>query len=226
MGDQKIKMNFYKGLNSNVKKFGISKASKILIKKLGLLPKVNLRNFPKDGPVLVYSNHPTGLDPFLLAGVLGRGDFLFLGDKYHTLKGNEVANHVAPTMPTQRFFWEFIKRRPTNWLGFVKMRMTDKFDYKKAKLVNKVAIEKIVNNVIDGHLSLVFPSGGEYEFLPWKKGLNKIIKIINNKKVKFTLYKISIKNFSEFKLILHFLTFKKLFSDLLIVGKKVSTIIK
>lgn len=225
-GLQKNRMDFYKNYNNNVKKFGITKASKILISNLLLNAIVELKNFPKKGAVLVYSNHPTGLDPFLLASALERDDFLFLGDVYHLSKGKHVAKHVAPTMPTQSFIWEFIKRRPTNWLGFIKMRSQNKFNYQKAKVINNIAIKKIVNNLKNGHVSLIFPSGGEYEFLPWKKGVYKVFEELKKEKMKFTLYKIEIENFSEFKLILHFLSFKKLFKSVLIQGKKVSRIVK
>lgn len=219
-------MNFYNNFDTNVQKYGISKASKILVDNLGLTPKVELKNFPQKGPVLIYSNHPTGLDPFLLASILKRDDFLFLGDKYHTKKGKNISKHIAPTLPTEKFLLEFIKRRPTNWFGFIRMRMGNKFNYLKAKKINSMAIKKIINNIIKGHASLVFPSGGEYEFLSWKKGLSIIVNELNRHKIKYTLYKIDIKNFSELKLIFHFLTFKKYFKNLLITGVKVDRIIK
>lgn len=225
-GVLKSNMNFFDGFDQNVKRIGINKASKILINNLGLIVEKNLKDFPKKGPVLIYSNHPTGLDPFILASVFDRNDFLFLGDVYHLSKGKNVSKHIAPTMPTEKFIWEFVKRRPTNWPGFIKMRLLNKLNYKNAKTTNRYAIEKIINNLENGHLSLVFPSGGEYEFLPWKKGVYKIFDELKRREIKFSLYKIDIKYLSEFKLIFHFLFFRKFFNNVLIQGKKVSRIIK
>ena len=89
---------------------------------------------------------------------------------------------------------------------------------KKAKMVNKIAVAKIVKNLKDGRVSVVFPSGGEYEFLPWKGGLAKIITNVSKKKIRFLLYKIKFKKFSELKLMLHFMSGKRLFSSLELIG--------
>ena len=76
--------------DQNVKKYGFSSGCTTLVRELGLNIKVDLEKFPHHGAVLVYSNHPTGLDPFILGGVLGRDDYIFLGDEYQTKKGKNV----------------------------------------------------------------------------------------------------------------------------------------
>lgn len=219
-------LNFFKDFNKNVGSLGICEASKILVMNLGLKMEVRLKDFPKKGAVLAYSNHPTGIDPFILSSVVGREDFLFLGDVYHLKKGKNISKFVAPVYPTS-FSPDLLKRRITNWPGFIYMRMVSPpIDKLIAKKKNKKALDKIIDNIKIGGVSLIFPSGGEYEFLAWKKGIYNIKKILDENKIKYTLYKIRIEKFSEFKLILHLLTFKKLFSNLLIFGNKVTKIIK
>lgn len=219
-------MNFFTNFDSSTKRVGIARSSQILLSNLNLKVESKMKNFPKKGAVLIYANHPTGLDPFILASVIGRDDFLFLGDIYHSSKGKNISKHIAKTVRTS-FLGELIKRRPTNWPGFINMNL--KFppvNKKLAHRINEKALDQIVDNLKKGHVSLIFPSGGQYEFLPWKHGINKIWKLCQEKKLKVSLYKIKISRFSELKLMFHLLTFKKLFSNLEIDGYIVDTIYK
>ena len=209
--------------DQNVKKYGFSSGCTTLVRELGLNIKVDLEKFPHHGAVLVYSNHPTGLDPFILGGVLGRDDYIFLGDEYQTKKGKNVAKHISPTVSTS--FWkDFWRRRPTNWPGYLNMRKTvPVVDKETAKKINNDAIISLTRNLKNRHLSVVFPSGGEYEFLPWKQGLVKVISRAQKEGLEFILYRINFKRFSELKLICHFLFRKKIFSSLEVTGYPVKT---
>lgn len=206
----------------NVEKYGFSHGCTTLVHGLGLNIKADLKKFPQQGAVLVYSNHPTGLDPFILGSVLGRDDYIFLGDEYQAKKGKNIAKHIASTVSTS--FWkDFFRRRPTNWPGYLNMRKTvPVVDKIKAKEINNLAITSLTKNLKDGHLSVVFPSGGEYEFLPWKLGLAKIISEARKENIKYVLYRIHFKRFSELKLIGHFLSGRKFYSNLEIVGYSVN----
>lgn len=208
--------------NSDIKQFGWSEGCRKLIDKLDLEIDLKLKDFPKKGSILVYSNHPTGLDPYVLGYALGRDDYIFLGDIYQANKGNEVSKHISQTASVS--FWRVIfRRRPTNWPGYINMRINvPPVSKEKARIINSKAINTLVKNLNERHLSVVFPSGGEYEFLAWKKGLAKVIDVASGKKIGFTLYRVRIKNFSEFKLILHFLSGKRFFSNLEIIGYPVA----
>lgn len=214
--------NPFLDFDSNVKKLGWSRGCWKLIEDLGLNVKLNLKNFPKKGAVLIYSNHPTGLDPYILGKILARDDFIFLGDLYQSGKGEEIAKHIAATASIG-FWGAFLRRRPTNWPGYINMRKNvPPFSQKKARKINRGAILDLVRNLIDGHVSVVFPSGGEYEFLPWKGGLVKVIMVALKKEKRFTLYRVRFKKFSELKLFFHFLSGKRFFSTLEIKGYPVS----
>lgn len=207
-------------MNPLFKLFGIDKSFSVFdknVEKLGWTPgcnkllgdlKINIKSkldaLPKKGPVLVYSNHLTGLDPYLLSAVLGREDSYFWGDIYQTKKGENIGKHIIGVAP--RPFWTIIRRPVTNWPGYIYMRVTTSAKSKEeTRKINKMAIEKTIEFLGKGHQVIIFPSGGEYEFLPKKKGLSVVLNECKKRGIKINIYEIKIKNFGELQLLSHFI---------------------
>jgi len=195
--------DFFDSFDDKVKEVGWVDGCNWLIKNLKIKYQIQEKNFPKKGPVIVYSNHPTGLDPYLLTAAVGRNDSYFWGDIYQTKKGNNISKRMIPVAP--RPFWTIIRRPLTNWPGYIYMRLTVPSKSKKeTERINNKAIEKTINLLKDKHQVIVFPSGGEYEFLPKKKGLSIVVNECKKRNIKVDVYEIKIKKFSELLLFLHF----------------------
>lgn len=193
--------NIYSIFDKKVKIVGWFDGCKWLLKNLQI--KYNKIKIPKNATV-VYANHPTGLDPYLLTASLGRDDAYFWGDMYQAKKGKRVSSHIIPIAPKP--FWTILRRPITNWPGYIYMRQTTpSLTKEETRKINKTAIQKTVQLLKKGKLVIIFPSGGEYEWLPPAKGLQKILKICEDKKIKVKVIKLKIKNFGELGLLFHFL---------------------
>jgi hypothetical protein len=190
--------------DGNVQKLGWNKACKKLVDDLGIGVTSNLRKIPKEGPVLLYSNHPTGLDPYLLTAAIGRDDSFFWGDIYQSKKGQNISKNIIAVAP--RPFWTIILRPLTNWPGYIYMRLTSPAKSKEeSRKINNKAIERTINLLKNDNQVIIFPSGGEYEFLPKKKGLSIVLNECKKRNVKVHVYGINIKKFGELSLLFHFL---------------------
>ena len=196
----------FKEFDTNVAKLGWSSGCKRLIDDLDIKVKKDkaVKAIKERGAVLIYANHPTGLDPFLLTAVLGRDDSYFWGDIYQTKKGVNVSKHIIPIAPKP--FTSIVRRPITNWPGYIYMRLiTPAKSESETKKINKESIERTIEILRRGKQVIIFPSGGEYEFLPKGRGLEKIMKECKKKKIKIRLYKVDIKHFGEVRLLFHFL---------------------
>lgn len=194
----------FKEFEANILKQGWSRGCNTLIKDLGISVQSNLVELPSKGPLLVYANHPTGLDPYILSGVFKRDDVYYLSDIYQTLKGKNIASHILPVFYTS---WsEFLKRPLTSWPGYILMRiLTGTTSKREAKIRNQKTIERAVNLLKKGSLILIFPSGGNKGKRSWKPGIGKIIIECRNRGIKAQLFAINIMELDEIKLFRHFL---------------------
>lgn len=211
MGDKKINplfkllgiKNIYVQFDKKVAMFGWSKGCKWLIKSLGITYKYKNNLFSK-GATIIYANHPTGLDPYLLTAILGREDSYFWGDIYQSKKGINVSRHVIPIAP--KAFWSILKRPLTNWPGYIYMRLTTPtLTKKETRAINKKSINKTLELLKKDKLVIIFPSGGEYEFLKSGKGLSIILAKCKEQKINIKVKELKIKNFGELRLLSHFL---------------------
>jgi 1-acyl-sn-glycerol-3-phosphate acyltransferase len=194
--------NSFLSFDGDVGRIGWVNGCKRLLKNLGIQYKLESA-IPKKGPTLIYSNHPTGLDPYLLTSALERNDSYFWGDIYQSKKGKNIKDHIIEIAP--RPFWTIIRRPLTNWLGYIYMRLTTPALSKDVtKKINGEVVDKTVDLLKNGHQVIVFPSGGEYEFLPKKSGLSKVITECKKRKIKVNIYEIKIQDFGELLLMLHF----------------------
>jgi 1-acyl-sn-glycerol-3-phosphate acyltransferase len=195
--------------DGNVGKLGWVSACKKLTSDLQIKVNSNKIKIPSKGSVLIYSNHPTGIDPYLLTAAIGRSDSYFWGDMYQSKKGKNISSHIIVVAPQQ--FWTIIKRPLTNWPGYIYMRLVVPSKSKReTKIINKKAIEKTVTLLKNGHQVIIFPSGGEYEFLPKKKGLSRVVDECKNRNIKVNIYEVKIEKFGELSLLSHFITRSKI----------------
>lgn len=196
----------FKKFDTNVARFGWNSGCKRLIEDLNIRIKIDkgVGTVREKGAVLVYANHPTGLDPYLLTAVLGRDDSYFWGDLYQTKKGNNISKHVIPIAPKPLI--SIVRRPITNWPGYIYMRLVAPAKSKtETKKINKESIRKTVELLGKGKQVIIFPSGGEYEFLAKGKGLSKVIEICEDKKINLKVVNLKISNFGELELFAHFL---------------------
>lgn len=194
--------NVFSAFDKKVEATGWSNGCKWLIKELGI--RYESIKISKKGPSIIYSNHPTGLDPYLLTAVIGRDDSYFWGDIYQSKKGKNISKHIIPVAP--RPFWTIVRRPITNWPGYIYMRLTTPaLSKEKTKDINKKALEKTIELLKNKKQIIIFPSGGEYEFLPKKKGLSIILDECKKRNIKVTVYGIKIKKFGEVLLLAHFI---------------------
>jgi hypothetical protein len=190
--------------NYDVQKLGWSNACKKLIDDLKIDIVSDFTDLPKNEAVVIYSNHPTGLDPYLLTAAIGRNDSFFWGDIYQSKKGKNISKHIINVAP--RPFWTIIFRPLSNWLGYIYMRLTTPAKSREeTRNINIKTIDTTVGLLKARHQVIIFPSGGEFEFLPKKKGLSRVVDICRKKNIKVNIYKIDIKNFGEVLLFIHFI---------------------
>ena len=194
----------FEDFDDNIADLGWSKACAKLISDLGIGVDNDLSQLSRKGATLVYANHPTGLDPYLLSAVLGRDDSYFWGDIYQVKKGRSVAKHIIPIAPKP--FWSILRRPITNWPGYIYMRLvTPSKSKQETKELNKKSMQKTLKLLKDGCQVIIFPSGGEYEFLSPKKGMKMVLDKCIEQKIKMKVYRVEIKNFGELRLLAHFL---------------------
>lgn len=198
--------------NHNIKKLGWSRACARLLKELRINTQSNLSDFPKKGGVIIYANHPTGLDPYIISSILPRDDVYILSDIYQAKKGDNVAKHILPIYYAN--WLEFWRRPLIGWPGYIIMRfITGTVDSQKAYENNKKSLTRVFLLVKKGHVVLIFPSGGESQKRPWKRGLAKLITQLQEEKISYTLYAVLIKRLSEIKMLYHVMGGRKFFLD-------------
>lgn len=202
----------YSNFDRKVKIVGWLNGCKWLLKNLEI--KYNKIQISK-GAVIVYANHPTGLDPYLLTASLERDDAFFWGDMYQSKKGKSVSKHIIPIAPKP--LWSILRRPITNWPGYIYMRLTTpSLTRKDSRKINMKAIQKTIDLLKKGKLIIIFPSGGEYEWLSGGRGLKKIKEKVKEENLKVKFVKLRIKNFGELGLFFHFLFKTKIKAKILI----------
>jgi hypothetical protein len=193
----------FMSFDEKVKTLGWPGACKWLIDNLGINYKLTGKEIPNKGPVLVYSNHPTGIDPYLLTAAIGRNDSYFWGDFYQSKKGRNVSKYIVPIAPKPA--WTIFRRPVTNWPGYIYMRLTTPaLSKEKTGEINKNSIARTIDLLKKNNQVIIFPSGGEYEFLKPGKGLSVVLEKCKEQNIPVKLIKLQIKNFGELGLFFHF----------------------
>jgi 1-acyl-sn-glycerol-3-phosphate acyltransferase len=200
---------------------GWCRANQLLLEALGISVTSKITDFPQKGAVLVFANHPSGLDPYILSSVFGRDDVFFISDIYQTKKGEQVAKHIIPVFDN---WLEFRKRPFLSWFGFWWMRLVaGSVTKQQASSLNSQAIATAVSRLKAGHVVLIFPSGGDSLNRPWKPGIGKIILELEKGRVPFALFGCTIFGIDEKRLFWHFLSTRYYFLryPLFLTGKRI-----
>lgn len=194
----------YADFDNMVYKTGWPNGCRWLLSKLKIKYRINFKINNQKEAVIVYANHPTGLDPYLLTAALGREDSYFWGDIYQSKKGINISKHIILISPKP--FWSIIRRPITNWPGYIYMRLTTpSLNSIETRRINKRSLKRTILLLKQKHQIIIFPSAGEYNFLKSGSGLSKIVKQCEEKDIPVKIVSLKIKNFGELKLLLHFI---------------------
>ena len=194
----------FAAFDEKVKTLSWSSGCKWLMSSLKVNYMFEGTKMPKRGPGIIYSNHPTGLDPYLLTAAIGRDDSYFWGDIYQSKKGKNINKFIIPIAPKP--IWTIWRRPLTNWPGYIYMRLTTPaLSKERTGGVNRKSIEKTIELLKKNNQVIIFPSGGEYEFLEYGNGLSIILEKCRKLEIPVKLTKLRIKNFGELGLFFHFI---------------------
>jgi 1-acyl-sn-glycerol-3-phosphate acyltransferase len=196
--------------DSRITEFGFSKSTRNFLDDLAI--KVKLMDQRKfEGSCLIFGNHPTGLDPFIIASCLNRDDIYIVADVYQKNKGQHIGEHIIPIYysRTQK---NLRNRGILNSIGFYVMRIfTGYYDPETVKEKNITAIETAAKMLTEGHVVIIFPDGGSNNPELWYNGIGEIIKKADPESINLNLYATHISGISTTGLIRHFLLRRKKF---------------
>ncbi len=194
--------------NQSIPSKGFVKSTQTYIKNFNIDIK-QINSFDINGPCLIFGNHPTGLDPFIIASCLKRDDVYIVADNYQQRKGTFIGQHVIPIFysRTQK---NLENRGFLNSIGFYAMRqLTGYEEYETVKKQNQVTIQTAAKLLMDGHVVIIFPDGGSNNPELWYNGIGEIIKRTVDRENKIKLFAANIQGISSFKLWRHFLFNRK-----------------
>ena len=191
-----------KNFEKSVKPLGWHKANKQFISELGIGVRSN-SNYPSKGKgLLIYANHPTGLDPYLISSVINRDDVYILADVYQATKGKAIGSHIIPVYYSS--MKEVLSRSGIAFFGYIMMRLiSGTVTHIEARKRNMEALDTVIRYVREGKCVVLFPSGGAKKNLRWKKGIGSIVHTIKKENINCDIYKCLISGISENLLLWH-----------------------
>jgi 1-acyl-sn-glycerol-3-phosphate acyltransferase len=194
--------------NKNIPITGFTNGTKKYLSDLNI--RVEQKSeFEFEGPCLIFGNHPTGLDPYIIASCLKRDDVYIVADIYQKQKGNHIGSHIIPIVYS-RTRKNLDNRGFLNSIGFYIMRQFTGYEnLETVRTSNKETIAEAVRLLLEGHIVIIFPDGGSNNPELWYNGIGEIIKKVSINQQKINLYAAQIIGISSLKLWLHFLGNKK-----------------
>ncbi len=196
--------------NENIPVKGFTNSTREYLQQLNILTD---RDTPLSitGGALIFGNHPTGLDPFLITSCLNREDIYIVADVYQKNKGNYIGRHIVPIIyaRTQR---NLNNRGFLNSIGFYVMRLLTGYEApEQVKIQNEQTVKQAAQLLIDGHIVIIFPDGGSNNPELWYNGIGDILKKTSVEEKDIKLFATQISGISTSRLIRHFLWNKKIF---------------
>ncbi len=191
-----------KNFEKNVNLLGWHKANKQFISELGIGVRSN-SNYPLNGKgLLIYANHPTGLDPYLISSVINRDDVYILADVYQATKGKTIGLHIIPVYYSS---WkEVLSRSGIAFFGYIMMRLISGIVTRiEARKRNMEALDTVIRYLREGKCVILFPSGGAKKNFRWRNGIGMIIHKIRKENINCDIYKYLISDLSENLLLWH-----------------------
>jgi 1-acyl-sn-glycerol-3-phosphate acyltransferase len=207
--------------NHNIQKIGLSQSSRQYIQDLSI--NISKTNMPViKGGCLIFGNHPTGLDPYILSSIIERDDVYIVADIYQQRKGNNIGKHIVPIVyaRTQK---NLDNREFLNKIGFYIMRQfTGYVDKNLVKIQNEQTVKTAGKLIQEGHVVIIFPDGGSNNPEFWYNGIGEVIKTASVKGNPVQLLAANISGISSFKLWRHFLFNRKTYLQKYPINVKLS----
>ncbi len=189
---------------------GFSESTRNYLKDLNI--EINIQN-PIDiiGPALIFGNHPTGLDPFIIAACLNREDVYIVADIYQKNKGKNIGKQIIP-ITYSRTKKNLYNRGFLNTIGFYVMRqLTGYAKPEDVRVQNKHTIEKAAQLLKEGHVVIIFPDGGSNNPELWYNGIGEIITHSSFERRNIQLYAAQITGITTAKILRHFLFDRRIY---------------
>jgi 1-acyl-sn-glycerol-3-phosphate acyltransferase len=196
--------------NLQIPHLGFTRSTAYYLRSLNIKIQSN-NNLDIDGPCLIFGNHPTGLDPFIIASQLKRNDVYIVADIYQKQKGEYIGQHIVPIVYS-RTRKNLNNRGFLNSIGFYIMRQLSGYvDQETVKKQNKQTIKQAANLLKQGHVVIIFPDGGSNNPELWYNGIGEIIKSASLQQPRIKLFAANIQGISTASLWRHFFLNRKMY---------------
>ncbi len=161
-------------------KFGLKIATGELLKDLGVTSISKRGDLPKNGPLLIISNHTGIFDSLLLLNQVERNDYFFIALSTYSSFGEKVQERLLPIYRVRRLNHK-IYEYPLSLQ--VNRHLPENLSEQEIRLRNRNSINKAAQLINSGNAVSIFPSGGAGKTLAeshWKAGIGHLIKQITN----------------------------------------------
>lgn len=162
--------------HNSLKDSHLSHAAKVFLKKLGITVIVKGK-IPITGPVLLISNHPGGLDSFVVLSSISREDYYPILIASHQKFGKVISEKMLPIYRKQTIRDLLLKLFAPDFLTHV-MNNNDEIRRK-----NRESIAKAAELLSNGHAVAIYPNGTggkRPKKGTWKTGVGFLAKQITN----------------------------------------------
>lgn len=167
-------------INERAPIIGLSQAAQEFLDNLGIVIQVEGEEkewMRKAGaPVLVFANHPTIIEPFVLAALFKREDISFISVKImEYLLGKNLRRYILPVMP-KRYAKE---RKPVGLkdrldIAHVLYR-AEGLTIEEIESLNQKNLWRAAERLVQGGVVVIFPPGGAEINRRWHKGIGEVV---------------------------------------------------
>ncbi len=188
--------------NSIAEQTSLRQAAGDFLKKLGISAVHMQGSFPETGPLLIISDHPTGLDSLTLLSIISRNDLYFVAQSNYHVYGPVLLSRLLPIYrPVQidHFFFEYP-------LHFSRSPKREYLSLAETRIKNKESIAKAAKLISQGNAVSIFPMGAvgkKQRDMKWKIGLGYLVKQITHPEAQVVFVKIENTNSLDFLRYLH-----------------------
>ena len=165
----------------------LAAASSELLSTVGVTVESKRFN-PKQGPLLIVSNHPGSLDGHVLISTFKNDDFYIIGMASNELMGKTYVSHLLPVYGVRRMR-DHISALLLENLGTQSLNSEE-----EARSKNRETISKASKLVSSGSSVIILPEGaggGSTSDRSWKPGVGFLVKQITNPDTKIVFVKIT-----------------------------------
>ena len=167
-----------KEYRKNAQSLGIHRAASELLASLGISQITTIGKIPKQGPLLIISNHVSVLDSLVLMSRINRDDFHFVALSTYEVYGSETAAKLLP----------IYRKRQLNHKVYeyplclnIQGKMPEQLSIEEIRRRNRQTISHAAKLVNEDKAVSIFPSGSVgkvYQNSKWKIGVGYLVKQI------------------------------------------------